>query len=156
MKRLLTLPLLCLVSLLSACQTPSDSSLIFDSGNQTQLQVRSYQSRSFDTGNKALVMRAVISTLQDYGFIINRTDFDLGTISATKDIGGSHLYDEPELDPTRKTTHVTITIAPKGKNMMVVRMNSEFRRKPVCEAKIYQDFFSSLSKSLFLAAHSVD
>ncbi len=156
MKRLLAIALSCLVFLLSGCQTPSDNSLLFDSGSETQLQKRSYQSRSFDTADKALVMRATISTLQDYGFIIGRADYVLGTISATKDVGGAQLYDEPRLDPTRKTTNVTISVSPKGKSATVVRMSAEFRQTPVVEPKIYQDFFASLSKSLFLAAHSVD
>lgn len=156
MKKSLLTALIGISFILTGCQTPSVTDTVLDNHGETQLQVRNYQSRAFDTGNKTMVMRATIATLQDYGFIINRTDDELGTISAIRDIGGSHLYDEAALDPTRKTTQVTVTVVPKGKDRMIVRMNAEFRQKPVQEPKIYQDFFASLAKSLFLTAHAAD
>lgn len=156
MKKSLLVILIGATAFLTGCQTPSVTDSVLDNNGETQLQVRSYQSRVFDTTDKATVMRATIATLQDYGFIIRKTDYALGSISAIRDVGGSHLYDEAALDPTRQTTLVTVTVLPKGKDRMVVRINAEFRQKPVREPKIYQDFFASLSKSLFLTAHSVD
>ncbi|MBR7069708.1 MAG: hypothetical protein IKI30_04610 [Oxalobacter sp.] len=156
MKKSLLIALIGTSFTLMGCQTPSVIDTVLDNNGETQLQVRSYQSRIFDTHDKAIVMRAAIATLQDYGFIISKTDYELGTISAIRDIGGSHLYDEAALDPTRKTTQATVTVTPKGKNLMSVRMNATFRQKPIKEPKIYQDFFAALSKSLFLTAHAVD
>ena len=156
MKKSLLIALIGTSFTLMGCQTPSITDTVLDNNEETQLQIRRYQSRTFDTGDKTAVMRATVATLQDYGFIISRTDYELGTISAIKDIGGSHLYDEAALDPTRKTTQVTVTITPKGKDLMGVRMNATFRQNPVKEPEIYRDFFASLSKSLFLTAHAVD
>ena len=156
MRKSLLIALIGTIAFLTGCQTPSVVDTVLDNNGETQLQIRSYQSRIFDTHDKVIVMRAAIATLQDYGFIISKTDYELGTISAIRDIGGSHLYDEAALDPTRKTTQVTVTVTAKGKDRMVVRMNAEFRQKPIKEPKIYQDFFASLAKSLFLSAHSVD
>ena len=38
--------------------------------SQSQVQMRNYQSRYFDTNDKELVLRAVISTMQDLGFMV--------------------------------------------------------------------------------------
>jgi hypothetical protein len=38
----------------------------------------------------------------------------------------------------------------------MVRANAQFNIEPINDPKQYQDFFSSLEKSLFLAAHEAD
>ncbi len=59
---------------------------------QTQLQTRQYQTREYDTNDVKLIMKAVLNTLQDDGFVVKNAVVDLGLISAQKDIdlaGGS-------------------------------------------------------------------
>jgi hypothetical protein len=53
---------------------------------QTQLQTRQYQQREFDTNDVKLVMKAVLNTLQDDGFIARNAVVDLGLLTATKEI----------------------------------------------------------------------
>ncbi|MBL7975829.1 MAG: hypothetical protein JNJ85_13010 [Candidatus Kapabacteria bacterium] len=53
---------------------------------QTQLQTRQYQQREFDTNDVKLIMKAVLNTLQDDGFIVKNAVVDLGLLSATKEI----------------------------------------------------------------------
>lgn len=53
---------------------------------KTQLQTREFQTRQFDTNNTKLIMKAVVNTLQDDGFVIKNAVVDLGLISATKEI----------------------------------------------------------------------
>ncbi|MCO6466183.1 MAG: hypothetical protein J5I53_06175 [Bradyrhizobiaceae bacterium] len=53
---------------------------------QTQLQVRAYQTREFDTNDVKLVMKAVLNTLQDDGFVVRNAVVDLGLITATKEL----------------------------------------------------------------------
>lgn len=53
---------------------------------QTQLQVRSYQTREFDTNDVKLVMKAVLNTLQDDGFVVKNAVVDLGLLTATKEL----------------------------------------------------------------------
>jgi hypothetical protein len=57
----------------------------------SQVQMRNYQSRAFETEDKAMVLRAVISTMQDLDFIIERADEKLGTISGTSFSNASKL-----------------------------------------------------------------
>ncbi len=140
MKRTATLPLLLVCLLLSACAMQTTNDRILDTGEESQLQKRSYQSRSFETSDKEAVMRAIISTMQDLGFIIDRADLVLGTVSGTK------------LDYNQ--IKMTVSVRPRGETQMLVRANAQFNLRPIEDPKQYQDFFSSLEKSLFLTAHA--
>lgn len=128
----------CLLLLcLSACVTVKDDVL----GNSaSQLQTRNYQSRSFDTTDRDLVLRSVISTMQDLGFIIDKADKTLGTISGTSySFGASKL---------------TVSIRKNGKQI-IVRANAQKGLNAIDDPIPYQNFFESLNKSLFLEAHEV-
>lgn len=135
----ITLALSIILLTLSGCAT--NDGRILDS-DQSQLQLRSIQTRAFDTPDRDLVLRNVIVTLQDLGFVIDRADQTLGTISATK-LQGFQLK-------------INVTARTRGTTQTSVRANAEFNRKPVIEPKPYQDFFASLEKSLFLTAQAVD
>jgi hypothetical protein len=126
----------CLVSW--ACASTNER--VLDAGDQTQLQKRAYQSRTFDTGDKDRVLRAVISTLQDLGFVIDRADHTLGVVSGTK----LNVYQ----------LKMTVSTRSRGAEQTLVRANAQFNVKPVDDPKPYQDFFASLEKSLFLTAHA--
>ena len=139
MKPLLVITLMAAV-LLSGCATTTDR--VLDLGDETQLQKRGYESRIFDTSDKEKVLRATISTLQDLGFVIDRADFMLGTVSGTKFEGYQ--------------IKITVSVRPKGSDRMLVRANAQFNIKPIDDPKQYQNFFNSLEKSLFLAAHEAD
>ena len=125
---------------LTGCE--SMSARVLDEGDQTQLQKRSYQSRVFDTADKQSTMRTVISTLQDLGFIIDKADLTLGTVSATK-FNGYQLK-------------MTVSVRPRGTSQMLVRANVQLNIRPVEEPKPYQDFFVSLEKAMFLTAQAVE
>ena len=137
MRYLFTAILLSL-SLLSGCATTNQR--VLDSGDETQLQKRSYQSRIFETADKEKVLRATISTLQDLGFVIDRADLMLGSVSGTK-LDGHQIK-------------ITVSVRPKGTDRMLVRANAQFNITPIEAPKHYQDFFASLEKSLFLTAHA--
>ena len=123
---------------LDSCAMPATDQRILDSGSESQLQKRSYQSRAFETNDKEKVMRAVISTLQDLGFIIDRADLTLGSVSGTK-LDGDQIK-------------ITVTVRPKGKDFLIVRANAQFDLQPIEDPLQYQNFFTSLEKSLFLTA----
>jgi len=125
--------------IITGCAT--NDSRILDS-DQSQVQLRAMQSRAFDIADKDLVLRNIIATLQDLGFVIDRADQTLGTVSGTR-LQGYHLK-------------INVTVRAKGSTQMSVRANAEYNRKAVSEPKHYQDFFPSLEKSLFLTAQAVD
>ena len=103
------------------------------------IQMRNYQSRSFDTTDRSLVLRSVVSTMQDLGFIIDRADEKLGTISGTSFTHASKL---------------TVSVRTIGKKI-VVRANAQAGLNAIEDPVPYQNFFNSLGQSLFLEAHEV-
>lgn len=108
-----------------------------------QVELRSYQSRAFDTTDKTQVMRGVIATLQDLGFVVDKADFDLGTVTGTKYV-------------KREPLRMTVTVRPRAENQLLVRANAQFSLRPVEHPEPYQRLFAALGRSLFLAAHDVD
>lgn len=130
-------------TLLTGCQTMKERVLDSSADGQTSVELRSIQTRAFDTTDKPKTMRSTIATLQDLGFVIDKADLDLGSVSATK-LSGYAL-------------RMTVSVRPgsSGKNM-IVRANAQYNNMPVTDPKPYQDFFVSLQKSMFLTANNVD
>ena len=123
---------------LSGCGGSSRELLRADA---SQVQLRNIQTRAFDTNDKRQTLRVVIATLQDLGFVIDRADDTLGTVSATK-LSGYRI-------------RITVSVRPKGEKQLLVRANAEYNLQAIEDPKIYQNFFVSLGKALFLEAHSV-
>lgn len=107
-----------------------------------QVELRSYQTRAFDTTDKAMMLRTIIATLQDLGFVIDQADEDIGAVTGTK-ISGYQI-------------RMTVITRPRGETQLMVRANAYYNVDPIEDPIPYQDFFTSLSKSLFLTAHDVD
>ncbi len=51
---------------------------------ESQVKLRSIQTRAFETTDREKTLRTTIATLQDLGFVVDRADGVLGTVSATK------------------------------------------------------------------------
>ena len=64
-------PLAVIVLLAGGCAA-SPQKAIFDT-DESQLQLRSYQARTFEASSELDVMRDVIDTLQDLGFVLEMT-----------------------------------------------------------------------------------
>jgi hypothetical protein len=131
--------LLISISAIMSC-APSTKEVL--ATKESQLKLRSIQTRAFDTTDKNKMLRTVIATLQDLGFIIDKSDANLGTISATK------------LD--RYNLRLTVTVMPRGESQLSVRANAQYEIYPVEDPEPYQQFFDSLAKAIFLTAHQVD
>jgi hypothetical protein len=122
------------------CQTDSREQVLATS--RSQVELRSVQTRAFDTTDKNLTVRTVIATLQDLGFVIDKADEDLGTISATK-LSGYAM-------------RMTVTVRPRGTSQLAVRASGQYNLVAVSDAEPYQQFFAALEKAMFLTANEVD
>jgi len=135
-------PALCalvIIFFFTACAPQHHAILGMD---QSQLGLRQIQTRAFDTANKEMTLRSVISTLQDLGFVIDKADMAIGTVTATK-LDGYRL---------RKT----VTVRERGERQILVRANAQYNNHQVSDPRPYQQFFFALEKSMFLTAHQVD
>ena len=126
---------------LIGCQGTATKGALDSDIKQGQVQMRNYQSRAFDTKDKNTTVRTVIATLQDLGFVVDKADETLGSVTATK-----FTHNVP--------LKMTVSVRPRGEQL-VVRANAQYGIQPVKEPQSYQDFFTSLSKSMFLDAHEV-
>ena len=109
---------------------------------ESQVKLRSIQSRVFDTNDRGFLLRTIIATLQDLGFVIDDAEETLGTVTATK--------------LKRYVLRVTVSVRPRGDTQMIVRCNAQYNLQTVEDPEPYQQFFTSLSKGLFLEAQQVE
>ncbi len=142
----------------------------------TQLEKRQFQTRTYSSSDKALVMKAMLNVLQDEGFIVYNANPLLGFIYGVKDFDTS----DPNIDISKEfglsksrlswngikvaTIETTANVTEYGKNMKV-RVN--FKRKllniygnaqfidDVNDEKYYQDFFSKVDKAIFIQKQKI-
>ena len=108
----------------------------------SQVELRQMQTRDYETLDKRGTLRSVVATLQDLGFVIDKADYELATISATK----LQNYE----------IRMTITVREREGDRLAVRANARFNEKPIEDPQSYQDFFTALDKAMFLTLHKVD
>jgi len=124
--------------LLTGCAT--QDSHVLSGGSAVEL--RSFQTRAFDTTDKHKMLRTTIATLQDLGFIIDKTDEDLGLVTGTK-LSGYQI-------------RMTVIVRPRGETQLAVRASAIYNNEPIEDPLPYQNFFTALEKGIFLTAHNID
>ena len=129
-----------LAFLLAGCATTASQAL---RTKESQVQIRSIQTRAFDTTDKEKMMRTVISTMQDLDFVLDRADLTLGSVTGSKFLGYTVVT-------------MSVTVRPRGEKQLLVRTNAQHGVNTVEDAETYQDFFNALEKSIFLTAHQID
>jgi len=110
--------------------------------NKSQLQLRSIQTRAFDTTDREKTLRTVIATMQDLGFVIDDANYILGLVSGTK-------LDNFQL-------RMSVTVRPRGETQLLVRAGMQFNVTQVEDPEPYQQFFTALGRAMFLEAQNVD
>lgn len=133
------------VLLASACATEQPELILSE---KSAVELRSIQSRAFETGDKRKIYRAMISTFQDLGYTISKVEPAAGTVSATK----------------LAVLRITATVYPQSEMRSIVRVNAIIRPNfqivtghQVDAPEFYQQrFFEPLSKALFLTALQIE
>ena len=175
--------LVLLVSLMfQGCAMQWGAEIQWDSRSQilmsedSQVKLRSIQSRVFDTTDRAKILRVAVATMQDLFFDIDVLDEELGIISGKKwfnhnsswaDHPTYYLYETDELlifntnfrswgpfNYRKDLTRMTITVRPKEKTRMLVRASVQYNIRAVEDPEMYQKFFKTLGQSLFLEAQA--
>lgn len=165
----LFLPLISFTLVFSGCIAPPKQ-------EKTQLQIREFQTRSYDTADFKMVMKAVMNALQDQDFIIKQAELELGFITAQKELdvesagevffssllaalgGGKASYRKNSI------TEASANISEYG-DQIRVRVNFQYKLidnkgavikiEQVEDEKFYQEFFSKVDKSIFLGKEGV-
>ena len=136
--RVMTIFILILVFTVASC-AGRQKNILETTGSQVKL--RSIQSRVFDISDHNRLLRTIIATLQDLGFVIDDAEESLGTVSGTKRSG--------------YFIRMTVSVRPRGTNQMIVRSNVQYNLEAIEDPEPYQYFFSTLSKALFLEAQPI-
>ncbi len=125
--------------ILQGCAVPQPSQNLL-APTEAQMKIRSMQTRSFDIKDRQMAMRGVIAALQDLGFIIERANEPLGLVTAAR-FAEPNFYD---------VVGVTVTVRSEAEGRMMIRANAIYNNKPVEDPKVYQNFFATLERSLFV------
>ena len=166
--------LICLSAFLAACQNrilKEAFTLSPESLKDRQLQTRIFE----DTDEKKL-LTASAAVLQDLGYTIDETEVRVGVIACSRDrdvtdpkevvlsiallfLGVNYPYAE------RQKVLASLVTKPLNGERIAVRItfqhmvwNSDYvmiKNEQINEPEIYQEFFSKLSKSVFLVAHEI-
>lgn len=134
----------------------------------TQLQIREFQTRAYETNDIKMIMKAMLNVLQDEGFIVKNAVMDLGLLSAEKTVD---IEDKAEAfltafflgaQATWKKASViecTANVSEHGSQSRV-RVNFQLKVldnkgdirevKQIVDEKYYQDFFSKVDKGIFI------
>lgn len=141
--------------------------------SMTQLQIREFQTRVYDTKDTKMVMKAMINVLQDDEYIVKSADLNLGLLSATKEVdvenlrkaffakllAGEHADWEKNV-----ITEASANISEFGEQTKV-RIN--FREKimsskgavqkveAITNPDAYQEFFSKVDKGIFVQKEGI-
>ncbi len=117
----------------SGCSSTKQNVLGGDAGAFT---IHKMHGMYLDTDDTDLVLRAAISTLQDFGFILTQSDRSFGIIS-----GIAFPSDAA----------ITLIVRPQG-NQTYVRANIRHDYKQIQDKEVYKRFFTELAQSMSLPA----
>jgi hypothetical protein len=142
------------------------------------LEERQLQTRRFETEDEAKLLSASAALLQDLGFTITKSVTSLGVITASKDRSAVEAgqvvlafllsvlaQQSVPYDETQKM-RVSVVTQPLGDGKSTaVRVTFQrivwnthkqiSKREQLNDPEIYQEFFSKLSKAVFLEAHQL-
>ena len=161
---------------LGACASVPDSAGV--RVPQSPLEMRQAQSRTFETADPRLVLKAALNVLQDQGFVIRHADAELGIVTAVMEwrsrtpnrglrvlkwVTVVPTYGASLLIPSGRTEisaiEANVNVTPEGANTrvrisLVSRVTGKggevLRVVPVDDPLAYQRLLAGLDKAVFL------
>ena len=135
---------------------------------KTQLQIREFQTRAYETKDTKMVMKSLLNVLQDEGFIVKNANVELGLLTATKEVD---VADQGEIflksflrgrSATWKKESIIECSANVSEFGTQTRVRVNFQVKvlnnknevigvqQVENPNYYQEFFSKVDKGIFI------
>jgi len=134
----------------------------------TQLQIREFQTRVFETKDTKLVLKALLNVLQDEGFIVKEANSDLGFLTGVREMdvenkgkafvsrffhGANARWDKNSI------IEVTANVSEHGEQTRV-RVNFQLKTlnnlgavskvRAMSDEAYYQEFFAKVDKGIFI------
>lgn len=157
-----------------ACATTNGS--LLPRVPQAPLELRQAQSRSFETADARLVLKAALDVLQDEGFVIREANADLGLVTAVMErhstnqglravkwatilstYGVAALLPWHDSSVTAVEANVNVTPEARGARVRVSLVSKTLDRHgnvqrvaPVTDAAAYQRLLAGLDKGVYL------
>jgi hypothetical protein len=140
---------------------------------KSQLQIREFQTRAYDTNDTKMVMKAMLNVLQDDGFIVKNAVVDMGLLSAEKSVdvqnngeaflvqffgGQNAVYKKASI------IECSANVSEYGKecrvrvNFQVKIMDNKggiMKIEQINDEKYYQDFFAKVDKGIFIQKEKI-
>ncbi|MEW6675181.1 MAG: hypothetical protein AB1348_04075 [Nitrospirota bacterium] len=135
---------------------------------KTQLQIREFQTRTYDTSDTKMVMKAMLNVLQDEGFIVKNAVPELGLLTAEKQVDVESkteaffaAFFAGAQARWKKACFIecSVNISEHGRQSRV-RVNFQSKildnkggiveLKQIEDEKYYQEFFSKVDKGIFI------
>lgn len=138
---------------------------------------RQLQTRIFETHDEMKLLTASAALLQDLGFTIDRSEVECGVIVCSRhrnvtetgevvlSLALAVLLGVYRPHDRNQKVMASLVTKPLDDNRIAVRItfqhivwntqNQITKRERVNEPQVYQEFFSKLSKSVFLVAHEI-
>lgn len=130
-----------------------------------QLQIREFQTRTYDIQDANTVMKALLNAFQDQGFIIKTANVDIGLITATQEVSagsGVSAFHRAMGAPDMKDTLVSecsSNVSPFGAQVKV-RVSCQMKllkfgmaveeTRTIDDPQFYSAFFEKVDKSVFI------
>ena len=156
-----------LAYILAAC-TPATKQPL-----KTQLEVREFQTRTFDTAKTDEVLSAVVEAFQDQGFMVKNVVPQVGLVSATREVDveneGQAAFQVFFLGQNARWAknaliEATANVKTQGSR---TKVRANFQEKvmnnrgatdkvnTIEDPKFYQDFFDKIGKSIFIEKQKI-
>ena len=135
---------------------------------KTQLEIREFQTRDYDTPDMKMVMKSLLNVLQDDGYIVKVANVDLGLLSATKEVNIENkgeafilvlLAGHNARWKKNSIIECSGNVTQMGK-VCKVRMNFQVKTmdnkggvvdvKVIEDPTFYQSFFAKVDKGIFI------
>jgi len=145
--------------------------------SQESMTLRQLQTRSFNTSNEKKLLTSGAGVLQDLGFNIDESETSLGVIVGSKDrdateagqiagaVAMAVLFGVYMPTDKNQKIRASLITRPTGKNKTNLRITLQrvvwntqgqiSKTQSIVEPEIYQEFFSKLSKAVFLEANEI-
>lgn len=141
---------------------------------KTQLEIRQFQTRIYETSDHKMVMKAVMHALQDDGFIVKEANLELGLLTAQKELD---VEDKTEaffavffagMNARYKKNSITEASANISEHNKAIKVRVNFQNKVLNnqgdvmkvehmqDEQFYRNFFAKVDKSVFLGKEKID